>query len=225
MRFRERITTSAREAHGWAALATSRKSSSNCSWRPASTDWGLATDLARANTGPRVVNQVLRWRGLTAEQIDAGWQDEDCDPEHDAVYAALVRMTHQKCRDGSFRPGERPGSALFEGGGNWGVPGDPECPPVLASLQLLPADCRGRAVGLVVVGAVPRVPQERRTRRCNRRRGHEMLWSSTAHSAAATAKLGRSGVHFGLIHRTTREASSPLDALCTLVALDSGTAT
>ena len=55
---------------------------------------GPATDLGRANTA-RVVNQVLRWRGLTAEQIDAGWQDEDCDPEHDAVYAALVRMTHQ----------------------------------------------------------------------------------------------------------------------------------
>jgi hypothetical protein len=88
---------------------------------------GPATDLGRANTA-RVVNQVLRWRGLTAAQIDAGWQDEDCDPEHDAVYAALVRMTHQKCRDGSVRPGERPGPALFEGGGNWGVPGDPERP-------------------------------------------------------------------------------------------------
>ena len=86
---------------------------------------GPATDLGRANTA-RVVNQVLRWRGLTAEQIDAGWQDEDCDPEHDAVYAALVRMTHQKCRDGSFRPGERPGPALSEGGGNWGVPGEPD---------------------------------------------------------------------------------------------------
>ena len=89
---------------------------------------GPATDLARANT-ERVINQVLRWRGLTAEQIDAGWQDEDCDPEHDAVYAALVRMTHQKCRDGSFQTGERPGSALFEGGCNWGVPGDPGRPP------------------------------------------------------------------------------------------------
>jgi hypothetical protein len=86
-----------------------------------------ATDLNRANT-VRVVNQVLRWRGLTAEQITAGWRDEDCDPEHDAVYAALMRMIHQACRDGSFRPGERPRPALFEGGGNWGVPGDPDRP-------------------------------------------------------------------------------------------------
>lgn len=89
---------------------------------------GPTTDLGLANTA-RVVNQVLRWRGLTPEQISAGWGDDDCDPEHDAVYAALVRMTHQECRDGSFRPAERPGPALFEGGGNWGVPGDPDCPP------------------------------------------------------------------------------------------------
>jgi hypothetical protein len=88
---------------------------------------GPTTDLGRANTA-RVVNQVLRWRGLTAEQVNAGWRDEDCDPEHDAVYAALVRMTHQACRDGNFRPSERPGPALFEGGGNWGVPGDPDYP-------------------------------------------------------------------------------------------------
>ena len=54
---------------------------------------GPATDLGRANT-LRVVNQVLRWRGLTAEQINAGWRHEDCDPEHGMVYAALVRMTH-----------------------------------------------------------------------------------------------------------------------------------
>jgi hypothetical protein len=88
---------------------------------------GPATDLGRANTA-RVVNQALRWRGLTAEQVNAGWRDKDCDPEHEAVYAALVRMTHHACRDGSFRPGKRPGPALFEGRGNWGVPGDPEHP-------------------------------------------------------------------------------------------------
>jgi hypothetical protein len=89
---------------------------------------GPATDLGRANTA-RVVNQVLRWRGLTAEQIDTGWRNSDCDPEHDAVYTALVRMTYQSCRNGSFRASERPGPALFEGGGNWGVPGDPDKPP------------------------------------------------------------------------------------------------
>ena len=88
---------------------------------------GPDTDLGRANTA-RVVNQVLRWRGLTADQINAGWRDEDCDPEHDAAYAALVRMTHQKRHDGSFRSAKRPGPALFEGGGNWGVPDDPDRP-------------------------------------------------------------------------------------------------
>jgi hypothetical protein len=88
---------------------------------------GPATDLGFANTA-QVVNQVLRWRGLTAAQVNVGWRERDCDREHDAVYAALVRMTHQECRDGTFRPGERPGPALFEGGGNWGVPGDPDRP-------------------------------------------------------------------------------------------------
>src|SRR5947209_792121 len=76
---------------------------------------GSDTDRGRANTA-RVVNQALRWRGLTPEQVRAGWRDKDCDPEHGAVYAALVRMTHQTCQDGSFRPGERRGATLFEGG-------------------------------------------------------------------------------------------------------------
>lgn len=89
---------------------------------------GPTTNLTMANTA-RIVDQVLRWRGLSDEQIVAGWRGEDCAPEHKGVYAALVRMTHQKCRDGSFRPHEHPGPALFEGGGNWGVPGDPDQPP------------------------------------------------------------------------------------------------
>jgi hypothetical protein len=88
---------------------------------------GPTTDISRANT-VRVVNQVLRWRGFTDEQVQAGWRDDDCDPEHDAVYAALVRMTHQQLPGGGLRPGERQGPALFEGGGNWGVPGDPDRP-------------------------------------------------------------------------------------------------
>ncbi|HEX8911252.1 MAG TPA: hypothetical protein VF796_02750 [Humisphaera sp.] len=89
---------------------------------------GPTTDLGRANSA-RVVDQVLRWRGRTAEQVPAGWRLEDCDPQHAAVYSALVRMTRQACRDGSFRPAERPGPALFDGVGNWGVPGDPDRPP------------------------------------------------------------------------------------------------
>ncbi len=88
---------------------------------------GPATDLRRANTA-RVVDQVLRWRGLTAAQVNAGWRNEDCDPEHEAVCAALIRMTHHVHREGPGRAPERPGAALFEGGGNWGVPGDPNRP-------------------------------------------------------------------------------------------------
>lgn len=97
-----------------------------------------ATDLSQANS-VRIVNQVLQWCGLSAEQIDSGWRVSDCDPEHETVYAALVRMTHQKCRDGNLRPAERPGPALFEGGGNWGVTGDtnrPACWPHYNSCRL-----------------------------------------------------------------------------------------
>jgi hypothetical protein len=83
-----------------------------------------STYLGRANT-VRIVNQVLRWRGLTIEQVEDGWREEDCDPEHGAVYETLVRMTQQVLHDSSVRPAERPGTPVFEGSGNWGVPGDP----------------------------------------------------------------------------------------------------
>jgi hypothetical protein len=99
---------------------------------------GPSTDLSRANTA-RVVDQVLRWRGLTEDQIDTGWRLEDCDPEHGAVYAALVRMTHEVHTKGAGRGPERPGPAMFEGGGNWGDPGDsshPACWPQYNSCRL-----------------------------------------------------------------------------------------
>ena len=51
---------------------------------------GPDTDLGRANTA-RVVNQVLRWRGLSDEQVRAGWREEDCDPDHELVYGVLIR--------------------------------------------------------------------------------------------------------------------------------------
>src|SRR5262245_49504878 len=82
---------------------------------------GPDTDLRRANTA-RVVNQVLRWRGLSAEEVRCGWRERDCDPIHEEVYKALIRMTHETHRDGPGRAPERPGVPLFEGGGNWGVP-------------------------------------------------------------------------------------------------------
>ena len=126
---------------------------------------GPATDLGRANTA-RVVNQVLRWRGLTAEQVNAGWRDEDCDPEHDAVYAALVRMTHQECRDGSFRPGERPGPALFEGGGNWGVPGDPDCPPCWPHFNSCRLTSEGERLALLLLEQNPEYCKNAEPGRC-----------------------------------------------------------
>ncbi len=88
---------------------------------------GPHTDLNYANTA-RVVNQALRWRGLSAEEIRGGWRDRDCDPAHAEVYDALIRMTHQMQTVGPGRAPERPGPVLFEGSGNWGVPGDPDCP-------------------------------------------------------------------------------------------------
>lgn len=81
-------------------------------------DFGASTDLSRANTA-RVVDRVLAWRGLSAQQIATGWRADDCDLEHATVYAALVRM---------IREPRTAGSALFEGGGNWGTPDDPGAP-------------------------------------------------------------------------------------------------
>lgn len=39
---------------------------------------GPGTDLGHANTAC-IVDQVLLWRGLTADQISAGWRTGDCD--------------------------------------------------------------------------------------------------------------------------------------------------
>jgi len=88
---------------------------------------GPRTDLLSANTA-RVVDQVLRWRGLSAEEIRDGWRQDDCDPLHQDVYGALIRMTQMMHRAGGWRSPVRPGAALFEGAGNWGVPGDPSRP-------------------------------------------------------------------------------------------------
>jgi hypothetical protein len=85
------------------------------------------TDLYRANTA-RVVDQVLRWRGLSPTAIREGWRQDDCDPLHREVYDTLVRMTRMKLRARGWRPPVRPGVPLFEGAGNWGVPDDPSRP-------------------------------------------------------------------------------------------------
>lgn len=103
---------------------------------------GPATDLGRANTA-RVVRQVLRWRGMSDEQIQASLWQEPPNALTDKVYDALVRMTQEWHEVGPGRAPERPGPPLFEGGGNWGVPGDPEQPPCMPFFN----SCRLTALG------------------------------------------------------------------------------
>jgi hypothetical protein len=103
---------------------------------------GPASDLSRANT-ERVVNQVLRWRGLSAEEIRDGWMEQGCGPIHEEIYSALIRMTCETARAGLGRPSARPGAPLFEGGGNWGVPADPNCPACMPQFN----SCRLTAEG------------------------------------------------------------------------------
>jgi hypothetical protein len=84
---------------------------------------GPHTELTHANTA-RVVDQVLRWRGISADEIRRGWREPENHPINQEVYDVLVRMTYQL----PCRAQERLGVPLFEGGGNWGVPGDPSQP-------------------------------------------------------------------------------------------------
>jgi len=156
---------------------------------------GPATDLGRATT-IRVVNQVLMWRGLTAEQITAGWRDDDCDPEDDAVYAALVYMTRRAFPDGTFWPCERPGPALFEGGGNWRIPGDSDRPASWPNFNSCRLTAEGRAIGPMVVGATSRSLHKRRISHGSRLREHvdfRGLQMSKLHYPIASWK--RSALH------------------------------
>ena len=90
--------------------------------------YGPGADITRANTA-RIVWQALDWGGLFNDEVREHWNRGELHPTIDQVYGQLVRMTHQLNRIGPGRRPERPGEALFEGGGNWGVPGDPERPP------------------------------------------------------------------------------------------------
>jgi hypothetical protein len=84
---------------------------------------GPSSSLVRANTA-KVVEQALLWLGLSGEDIRQGWAKPKRFPINEEVYNVLNRMTFQF----PDRAPERPGEVLFEGGGNWGVPGDPNCP-------------------------------------------------------------------------------------------------
>lgn len=115
---------------------------------------GPQTDLERANT-VKVVSQVLRWKGLSDEESRSGWDDLDESSVRIDVYETLIRMTHQTHRVGPGRPPERAGEPLFEGGGNWGVPGDPNhpaCSPYYNACRLTP---RGRQVAETLLSRHP----------------------------------------------------------------------
>jgi hypothetical protein len=98
---------------------------------------GPDTFLETANTY-RVVDQVLRWRGLNKDQIRRGWQKVEGDAIrggkqvgsysiNEEVYGILVTMVQQ----GQVCEAEVNDEPLFEGMGNWGVRGDPTKPACL----------------------------------------------------------------------------------------------
>jgi hypothetical protein len=125
------------------------------------------SDIDHANTA-KIVAQVLWWTRMDYAAIRTRWECRDFDretvdhiPELDEVYEPLIRMTQARIRTGGFRPAERPGPALFEGSGNWGVPGDPEscvADPFFNS-------CRLTALGEQLANALLTQHPEYRTRR------------------------------------------------------------
>ncbi|MCH8807025.1 MAG: hypothetical protein IH986_13170 [Planctomycetes bacterium] len=115
---------------------------------------GPNTDLSCANTA-RVVDQALRWLGLTAEEIRRGLNEPECHPVSEEVYNVLVRMTHQTHRDGPGPAPERPGKALFEGGGNWGVPGDASSPPAWPHFNSCRLTAHGERIALELLEQHP----------------------------------------------------------------------
>lgn len=92
---------------------------------------GPETDLSCANT-KIVVAQAIGWAGLNSNELRKRWNGVDNGPAVDTVldqvYQPLARMIFQIGANGGRSP-ERPGVPLFEGNGNWGIPGDPNSPP------------------------------------------------------------------------------------------------
>jgi hypothetical protein len=126
---------------------------------------GPATDLSWANTA-RVVDQVLRWRGLSAEEVRDGWQEQECGLIQEEVYNALIRMTHQTTRAGPGRLPERPGVPLFEGGGNWGVPGSPDCPACWPQFNSCRLTAEGERMARDFLGQCPEYRKDAEAGNC-----------------------------------------------------------
>jgi hypothetical protein len=115
---------------------------------------GLGPDasLVCANTA-RVVDQVLSWRGLTADQIIRGWNELVLPTAHDYVYEALIRMTRHAH---SGRAPERAGEPLFEGKGNWGTPGDPDRPACLPQFNSCRLTAHGQQIAQELLSQNPK---------------------------------------------------------------------
>lgn len=120
---------------------------------------GPRSDIVHATSTAHIISQALRWLGLSDEEIDQGWWDSEAGEQsarcskHRAVYEILIRMTQQLTSIGPPRPAERPGPPLFEGGGNWGVPGKlPACSPLFNSCRLTK---RGEQIARVLLARHP----------------------------------------------------------------------
>lgn len=82
---------------------------------------------------------------------------------HDDVlvaYNPLVLLIHNMCEAG-------PTEALFEGGGNWGVPGDPNRPPCDPHFNSCRLTERGHQVAMELLEKFPQYRDDVLTRTCN----------------------------------------------------------
>jgi hypothetical protein len=110
----------------------------------------------------RVVNQVLRWRGLSQDQIRRGWAKledeairgqrhvEPCSPNED-VYSVLVKMVQEWQ---AYVP-ELKQEPLFQGMGNWGVRGNPAKPACLPYYNSCRLTARGEHVAQELLSRYP----------------------------------------------------------------------
>lgn len=107
---------------------------------------GPHTDLGFANT-VKVLVQVLRWRGLSDEEIGRLWDDGVKVEIDDEVYPVLIRMVRQTA------------APLFEGGGNWGGLGEPDRPPSWPDYNSCRLTVRGHEIANDLLARYPEYGQ------------------------------------------------------------------
>jgi hypothetical protein len=106
---------------------------------------GPEADISRVTT-PKVVLTAVKWAGLDSDEVSRQWNSIEWHDSLDEVYEPLIRLVH---------PPEGGEESLFEGGGNWGVPGDPDRPaadPHFNSCRLTP---RGMRLALALLALHP----------------------------------------------------------------------